>query len=233
MPVQRFSKPALSATQAPLRLNLKERKFKPNFLIKKFREDSKSSQAFAATPWLFRETTIPSRFIVIPKTSSEKRYYVPMGYVENSVLSSACLYLEGDLYRLGILTSKISMDWLKGVGGKLESRYRYSSKLVYNNFPWPKVNEKQRIEIEKLAEDIVLIREDYLDKTLAQLYDPDLMPEALLNAHQALDAAVDRLYRETPFKNSSERLEHLFARYERLISGDNKNLQEGESGWLI
>lgn len=109
------------------------------------------------------------------------------------------------------------MDWLRAVGGRLESRYRYSATLVYNTFPWPVVTQQKRDEIEALAEEVLMIREDYPDKTLADLYDPDLMPTPLLKAHQALDATVDRLYREKPFKDSSERQEHLFARYEKLV----------------
>jgi type I restriction-modification system DNA methylase subunit len=198
--------------------------------VRQFREQSKSSQKFSATPWLFRETQIPKRLLVIPKTSSERRHYVPIGYIEDSIVSSSCLYIEGSLYHLGILTSKISMDWLKAVGGKLESRYRYSSKLVYNNFVWPTPSENQRKSIETLAGNILLTRERYPEKTLALLYDPDLMPEDLLAAHQDLDLAVDKLYRDRPFRDSSDRLEHLFQLYEKLASNsDPQNMKIGST----
>src|SRR5699024_8271066 len=95
------------------------------------------------------------------------------------------------LYEFGILTSEMHMDWMRTVAGRLESRYRYSATLVYNTFPWPDVTEPKRKHIEALAEEILLIREDYPDKTLAQLYDPDLMPEPLLQAHKNLDRAVE------------------------------------------
>ena len=106
------------------------------------------------------------------------------------------------------------------VAGRLKSDYRYSATLVYNTFPWPDVTEPKRKHIEALAEEILLIREDYPDKTLAQLYDPDTMPEPLLKAHKNLDRAVEALYREKPFRDASERLEHLFARYEKLIAAE-------------
>lgn len=191
-------------------------------MVKKFREESKSSQSFAKTPWLFRETTIPEKYLIIPKTSSENRQYVPMGYVNNSILSSSSLYLEGELYHLGVLVSSMGMDWLKSVGGRLESRYRYSAKLVYNNFPWPDISNTQRNNIELLTEEIILIREEFPDKNLAELYNPKIMPASLLSAHQALDAAVEKLYRDKPFKDSTERIEHLFARYEKLAVENNK-----------
>jgi hypothetical protein len=110
-------------------------------------------------------------------------------------------------------------DWMRTVGGRLESRYRYSATLVYNTFPWPDATEAQRQDIEQLAEEVILIREDYPDKSLADLYDPDTMPKPLREAHQALDRAVEKLYRPNkPFRDASERLEHLFSRYEALIA---------------
>ena len=109
-------------------------------------------------------------------------------------------------------------DWMRVVAGRLKSDYRYSSTLVYNTFPWPDISDLQRRSIEALAEEILLIREDYPDKTLADLYDPDKMPAPLLSAHKALDYAVEQLYRKTPFRDASERLEHLFALYEKLIA---------------
>lgn len=114
------------------------------------------------------------------------------------------------------------MDWLRVVGGRLESRYRYSASLVYNTFPWPEVTDAQRREIELLAENVLMARENYPDKSLANLYDPELMPDDLKAAHKALDAAVEHLYRARPFRDAFERLEHLFARYEKLIEQENQ-----------
>lgn len=110
------------------------------------------------------------------------------------------------------------MDWMRAVGGRLKSDYSYSASLVYNTFPWPDTSEVKRKHIESLAEEVLLIREDYPDKSLADLYDPNKMPQTLLEAHKALDRAVEALYRERPFRDASERLEYLFARYEKLIA---------------
>ena len=124
------------------------------------------------------------------------------------------------LYEFGILTSEMHNDWMRTVAGRLKSDYRYSATLVYNTFPWPDVTEPKRKRIESLSEEVLLIREDYPDKTLAQLYDPNTMPEPLLKAHKNLDRAVEALYREKPFRDVSERLEYLFARYEKLIAAE-------------
>ncbi len=107
-------------------------------------------------------------------------------------------------------------DWMRLVAGRLESRYRYSTKVVYNTFPWPDVTDVQRKTLIALAKTVLLMRENYPENTLADLYDPLKMPIDLLEAHQALDKAVDRLYRDKPFKDSSERLSCLLERYEAL-----------------
>lgn len=125
---------------------------------------------------------------------------------------------DGSLYEFGILTSEMHMDWMRTVCGRLKSDYGYSTSLVYNTFPWPDASEAKRKHIESLAEEVLLTREDYPDKSLADLYDPDKMPAPLLAAHKALDRAVEALYRDRPFRDASERLEHLFNRYEKLIA---------------
>ena len=122
------------------------------------------------------------------------------------------------MYEFGILSSLLHNDWMRLVAGRLESRYRYSASVVYNPFPWPNVTEQQRQEIKNLAEEIRLTREEFPGRTLAELYDPDKMPARLLAAHQALDRAVDRLYRERPFKDAADRLSCLLARYEALVA---------------
>lgn len=119
-------------------------------------------------------------------------------------------------YDFGILMSEIHNDWMRVVAGRLESRYRYSAKIVYNNFPFPEVTENQKKAISELAEEILLVREEFPDMTLAQLYNPDTMPESLKKAHETLDKAVEKLYRDKPFENSSERVAFLFKRYEQL-----------------
>ena len=158
--------------------------------------------------------------MAIPRTSSENRPYIPISYLDSSVIANNDLQIipNATPYEFGILSSEIHNDWMRTVAGRLESRYRYSATLVYNTFPWPDASEAKRKHIESLAEEVLLIREDYPDKSLADLYDPKKMPAPLLAAHKALDRAVEALYRDRPFRDASERLEHLFNRYEKLIA---------------
>ena len=180
----------------------------------------------AERPHTFLQNAQPKdgHYILVPCHSSERRDYVPLGFLSSDVIASNANLIipNATLYEFGILTSEMHMDWMRTVAGRLESRYRYSATLVYNTFPWPDVTEPKRKHIESLAEEVLLIREDYPDKTLAQLYDPDTMPEPLLQAHKNLDRAVEALYREKPFRDASERLEHLFARYEKLIAAEKE-----------
>ena len=150
-----------------------------------------------------------------------------MGFIgEDTITTNLChIVPNGTLYEFGILESRMHMTWMRTVCGRLKSDYRYSRDLCYNTFPWPKVSESDKKTIENLAQNILMIREYYPDKTLADLYDPELMPEDLLKAHQELDLAVDKLYRKKPFANDEDRLRHLFARYEKLVKGeDDSNL---------
>lgn len=178
----------------------------------------------AETPHLFSEVRQPSEgsYLLIPTVSSERRKYIPIGFYDSQdiVVGPNFLVANATLFEFGILTSEMHNDWMRAVAGRLESRYRYSSTLVYNTFPWPIITAPKRQNIESLAEEVLLIREDYPDKTLAELYDPDEMPAPLLAAHKALDAAVENLYRDTPFRDAEERLTHLFGRYEKLTVKD-------------
>ncbi|MGP4717160.1 DNA methyltransferase [Psychrobacter sp. T6-6] len=176
----------------------------------------------ANTPHLFSEVRQPSEgsYLLIPTVSSERRKYIPIGFYNSQdiVVGPNFLVANATLFEFAILTSEMHNDWMRAVAGRLESRYRYSSTLVYNTFPWPIITAPKRQNIEGLAEEVLLIREDYPNKTLAELYDPDKMPAPLIAAHKALDAAVEKLYRDTPFRDAEERLTHLFGRYEKLIA---------------
>jgi hypothetical protein len=193
-----------------------------------FRSKSKkgTTRKKAATPHLFDENRHPSsgNYLIVPIHSSEKRIYVPMGVFNTEVISTnANNILPGaGLYEFGILSSILHNDWMRLVTGRLESRYRYSATVVYNTFPWPITNEQQRSGIESLAENVLFTREDFPGKTLAELYNPDTMPPELLTAHQKLDAAVDKLYRDKPFKDTADRLSCLLARYEELVAKKEK-----------
>ncbi|WP_323011971.1 DNA methyltransferase [Castellaniella sp.] len=176
----------------------------------------------AERPHTFLQVAQPKdgHYILVPSVSSERRAYVPIGFQSADIISSNLNMMipNATLYEFGILTSEMHNDWMRAVAGRLESRYRYSATLVYNTFPWPDASEAKRKHIESLAEEVLLIREDYPDKSLADLYDPDKMPAPLLAAHKTLDRAVEALYRDRPFRDASERLEHLFNRYEKLIT---------------
>lgn len=179
------------------------------------------------TPWLFRDQVNPKSAIAIPRVSSERRDYIPMAFLDESFIISDAVYMvpNGTLYDFGILESRMHMTWMRTVCGRLKSDYRYSRDLCYNTFPWPKVSDNQRELIANLASNILMIRESYPDMTLAELYDPDKMPDDLRKAHCELDAAVEKLYRRKPFANDEERLAHLFKRYEKLVDGeDDSNL---------
>jgi hypothetical protein len=126
--------------------------------------------------------------------------------------------LDADLWHFGILTSSMHMAWLRQIGGRLKSDYRYSVGIVYNAFPWPDATAPQRARVRALAQDVLDARADFPKATLADLYDADAMPPKLRKTHRALDAAVDKLYRGTAFAGERERVEHLFGRYEALIT---------------
>ncbi|GAK37538.1 type II restriction enzyme, methylase subunit YeeA [Bacteroides graminisolvens DSM 19988 = JCM 15093] len=141
-----------------------------------------------------------------------------MGFLSKGtvVADSAFAVYDAPMWLFGILTSKIHMAWVKIVGGRLETRYRYSAQLCYNTFPFPKISEEKKKQIESAAEEVLLCREDYPDKTLADLYDPDKMPDNLRQAHHALDLIVESCYQDKPFENDEERLECLFKLYEKM-----------------
>lgn len=178
--------------------------------------------AMAATPTKFHVTVIPDKpFLVIPESSSERREYVPIGWLEPPTIPSSLVRIIADADKLdfGWITSRMHMSWLRYIGGRLKSDYRYSIGMVYNPFPWPdEPDDKTRDKIRKLAQAVLDARANHPDATLADLYDPDTMPNDLRKAHRALDDAVDRLYRKEPFASDRERVEHLFMLYEKLTA---------------
>ena len=156
-------------------------------------------------------------FLVIPKVSSERREYVPTGWLEPPTIPSDLVFVlqNATPTDFALLTSAMHMAWLRHVGGRLKSDYRYSIGLVYNTFPMPP--EKPDLsKLEPLAQAVLDARAAHPDATLADLYDPDLMPPDLRKAHQALDRAVDKLYRRSGFASERERVEHLFMLYEKM-----------------
>lgn len=182
---------------------------------------SKPTQALAAMPLLYHVNVIPiSSFLVVPQVSSERRDYIPIGWLEPPVIPSDKLRLlpNATLWHFALLTSAMHMAWMRTVTGRLESRYMYSVGVVYNTFPLPPVSPERLQRLTPYAEAVLTARAAHPNATLADLYDPDLMPVNLRKAHQALDRAVDRLYRRSPFPSDRERVEHLLVLYEKMIT---------------
>jgi hypothetical protein len=181
-----------------------------------------TTRALAASPALFGENRQPrTKYLLIPGVSSERRAYVPIGFLSPSTIASNLVNVvpNAELYHFAVLTSQMHMAWVRYVCGRLKSDYRYSAGIVYNNYPWPaKVTDKHRAAVEAAAQAVLDARAQYPTSTLADLYDPLAMPAPLLKAHQQLDRAVDRCYRPEPFPSDRHRVEYLFALYEQLTA---------------
>ena len=189
-------------------------------LVRQYRSESKrkATRELAKTPRSYYLNTIPqSPFLLVPGVSSENREYAPVGYLEPPVIPSNATFVLQDATDsiFALLTSAMHMAWLSQIGGRLESRFRYSIGLVYNTFPLPPVEDDALGELEPLARAVLDARAAHPGSTLADLYDADVMPANLRRAHQALDRAVDRLYRRAGFASERERVEHLLGLYER------------------
>lgn len=185
---------------------------------KTFNSVDESGQKLAQRAHQFREHPELSECIIIPRHSSERREYIPIGYLEAGtvVADSAFAIYEAPLWLFGILTSKMHMAWVKTVGGRLETRYRYSAQLCYNTFPFPSISETQKKELERLAQEVLDVRDQHFDMTPGEMYNPESMPEDLKEVHHRLDLAVDRCYRSEPFSSDEERLECLFMLYAKM-----------------
>ena len=188
--------------------------------VKKFRLKSKkaSTVKWAKMPTLFTEIRQPkTNYILLPRHSSENRKYIPIGYFDkNHIVADSCNSIpSATIYHFGFLTSEMHMTWVKFTCGRLESRFRYSNDIVYNNFPWPlNPTEKQIKTVEEKAQKVLDVRKEFPNSSLADLYDPLTMPPALVKAHQEIDKAVDLCYRPQPFPNETKRIEFLFELYE-------------------
>lgn len=194
--------------------------------VKNFRLASvaEGTRKFAETPTLFCQIAQPDTdYIAVPKTSSEKRKYIPIGFLDKNVIASDLLFLipNAKLYHFGILTSNVHNAWMRMLCGRLKSDYRYAKDIVYNNFPWPTPTEKQKEDIEKTAQMILDARKLYSDCSLADLYDEVTMPPELRKAHQLNDKAVMEAYGFWgKVKTESECVAELMKMYQRLIKVD-------------
>lgn len=179
---------------------------------------AKSTREYAPFDYKFRQISFKNEIgLVVPSVSSESRNYIPMDFVQpNTIISNAANIVYGlAFWQFGLITSKMHMVWVRTFAGRLEGRIRYSAVLCYNTFPFPKLTQKQKMELDELAQEVLLVRENYTEKTLAEMYNPKSMPKDLLEAHKALDAAVEECYRLKPFESDEERLEYLLKLYEK------------------
>ena len=177
----------------------------------------------AKTPMLFTQIRQPSTdYLIIPRVSSERRRYIPMGFVSSEIIASDSTQFipNANLYHFGVLTSNIHMAWMRAVCGRLKSDYRYSPS-IYNNFPWPEATDTQKAEIEKLAQAVLDARSLFPESSLADLYDPLTMPPELLNAHQRLDHAAMKLYGFSPNTTEASVVASLMNRYLQLTNASN------------
>ncbi len=206
--------------------------------VKDFRLSSKreATVALAAYPTEFAFISHPETpYLLIPSVSSEKRRYIPIGFMPaNVIASNLCLIIpNATVYHFGVLSSAMHMAWVRQIGGRLKSDLRYSAKLVYNNFPWPEdASETKRARVEEAAQRVLDLRVELGDgrfgflparkkqgqASLADLYDPVTGPAKLVRAHALLDRAVDRCYRSQPFTSERQRVEYLFALYDKLLT---------------
>src|SRR5690554_849660 len=160
--------------------------------------------------------------LLIPRVSSESRDYIPCGYLDSETIisDSGLAVYDAEPYMFAIINSRMHMVWVKNVGGKLKTDYRYSKDICYNTFPFPDITTKQKENLNLYVFAILDERAKHPSKTMAQLYNPTTMPKGLLQAHQELDTAIEQCYRLQPFKNDTERLEYLFKQYEEMLQKD-------------
>jgi hypothetical protein len=175
----------------------------------------------ASAPHQFREMNICAiSSIAIPNVSSEGRPFLPVTLESDSVVfpNTAFALYDAPLFCLALAASRAHLVWVTTVCGKLETRLRYSNTLGWNTFPVPTLTEKNKADLTKCAEDILLAREAHFPKTIADLYDPDEMPDDLRAAHDRNDEVLERIYIGRRFRNDTERLEKLFELYTRMTA---------------
>jgi hypothetical protein len=185
------------------------------------KSDRETTKKLASIPHKFAEIRFKnSDSIIVPATSSERREYIPIGFLNSDTIisNSANAIYNAEPWIFGVISSLIHMVWMRTVAGRLKTDYRYSSALVYNTFPFPNITQKQKDEITELVWGVLDEREKHSQKTLAQLYDPKKMPEGLQKAHHNLDIFIEQCYRQKPFQTDEERLEYLFKMYEEMTA---------------
>ena len=191
--------------------------------VRKTRSEStkEATRRWASYPYLFTEDRQPdSDYLILPVVSSERRRYIPIAYNSPAIIANtnALMIPNASTLTFGIITSLIHNTWMRAVAGRMRTDYAYSASIVYNTFPFPKISDEKKAEIEEAAENVLITREYYPEKTLAELYDPDKMPQDLREAHAKLDDIVESCYPGYPFASDEARLECLFKLYEKMTS---------------
>lgn len=195
--------------------------------VKTFRLGSSDvgTRLLANRPHQFREMKkARSCSIIVPTVTSERREYIPIGFLKSSevIIAPNNAIYDAEPYVFGIISSHMHMVWVRAVAGRLKTDYRYSSALCYNTFPFPTISNHQKQNIHNHVLNILSEREKHSGKVIAELYDPDKMPKGLREAHRNLDTAIDRCYRLKPFEGDEERLEYLFKLYEEMTQNEKK-----------
>jgi hypothetical protein len=198
--------------------------------------DAESTRQFAKQPYRFVQIAGVAKrnAIIVATVSSESRPYLPVGFVTaNTIISNLAFALyDAPLWNFALIASRLHLVWIATVCGKLETRYRYSNTLGWNTFPVPPLTDKNKADLTRCAEDILLAREHHFPATIADLYEPDKMPDDLRQAHDRNDEVLERIYIGRRFKNDTERLEKLFDLYARITAGqrmDKKNKAEASA----
>ncbi len=192
---------------------------------------SKATRKFANSPHRFKQIIGGGNYsvIVVPRVTSENRRYLPVGLfpAPTIVANSAIAIYDQPLWNMALIASRVHLVWIATVCGRLGTGFRYSNTLGWNTFPVPKLTTKNKEDLTRAAEDILLAREEHFPATIADLYKPDAMHENLLSAHEKNDEIVERIFIGRRFKNDTERLEKLFELYSEMTNRDNNSNQKG------
>ena len=206
-------------------------------MVRKFRasSDAASTRSHASTPHAFVQLSAKNgeRAIIIPRVSSENRPYLPVAYFQSGpIIGDKCYAIYDEpIWNLALIASRLHWVWIGTVCVRLEMRFSYGNRLGWNTFPVPTLTEKNKTDLTRCAEDILLARESHSPATIGELYDPDNIPANLREAHEHNDEVLERIYIGRRFRNDTERLEKLFELYTKMDTGQgtSKNKMTGAS----
>ena len=202
-------------------------KIEASALARRAAKNDKAAQKLAETPWRFRDqVTGKTHTLVMPRVSSENREYLPVGLLDaDAIIQDQALALyDAPLWNMALIASRLHLVWIGTVCGKMKTDFRYSNTLGWNTFPVPLLTEQNKADLTACAENILLAREAHFPATIADLYDPDNMPDNLRHAHERNDEVLERIYIGRRFKNDTERLEKLFELYTKMTAAAKSKL---------